>query len=49
MKKKIVAELAQVQGQSVDIGGYYAVDPTKVDAVMRPSTTLNTVLDTFKA
>ncbi len=23
---KIVAELAEVQGQSVDIGGYYAVD-----------------------
>src|SRR5699024_9257143 len=41
---KIVAELASVQGKSVDIGGYYALDQEKVNAVMRPSATLNTVL-----
>ena len=41
---KIVAELAQVQGQAADIGGYYAIDTTKVDAVMRPSATLNATL-----
>ncbi len=41
---KIVAELASVQGKSVDIGGYYAVDQEKVNAVMRPSATLNAAL-----
>ena len=41
---KIVAELAAVQGKAADIGGYYAVDQAKVEAVMRPSTTLNAVL-----
>ncbi|MEX3012169.1 NADP-dependent isocitrate dehydrogenase [Acinetobacter baumannii] len=34
-EQKIVAELAQVQGKPADIGGYYAVDPAKVSAVMR--------------
>ena len=41
---KIVAELAAVQGKAVDIGGYYKVDPSKVDTVMRPSATLNEIL-----
>ena len=41
---KIVAELAEVQGKAVDIGGYYAVDQEKVNAVMRPSATLNAAL-----
>jgi isocitrate dehydrogenase len=40
----IVAELAEVQGKAVDIGGYYLADPAKVEAVMRPSKTLNAVL-----
>jgi isocitrate dehydrogenase len=43
--KKIIAELAQVQGQAADIGGYYAVDTAKVNAVMRPSETLNAALE----
>ncbi|MFT7116185.1 MAG: isocitrate dehydrogenase [Rhodoferax sp.] len=41
---KIVAELKSVQGKSADIGGYYLADPVKVKAVMRPSTTFNTIL-----
>jgi len=41
---QIVAELNGVQGQAVDIGGYYHADRAKVDAVMRPSTTLNAAL-----
>ena len=45
-EEKIVAELAQVQGQAADIGGYYAIDPAKVNAVMRPSATLNAALET---
>ncbi|MCU4571633.1 NADP-dependent isocitrate dehydrogenase [Acinetobacter ursingii] len=44
---KIVAELAAVQGKPADIGGYYAVDPAKVKAVMRPSSTLNAALETI--
>jgi isocitrate dehydrogenase len=43
---KILAELAAVQGKPADIGGYYAVDTAKVEAVMRPSTTLNATLAT---
>jgi isocitrate dehydrogenase len=41
----IVSELAEVQGDSVDIGGYYYPDPEKTTAVMRPSKTLNSVLE----
>jgi isocitrate dehydrogenase len=41
----IVAELAEVQGNSVDIGGYYWPDPEKTAAVMRPSKTLNSALE----
>jgi isocitrate dehydrogenase len=40
----IVAELAAAQGQAVDIGGYYHPDAVKVDAVMRPSATLNELM-----
>ena len=42
---KIVAELAAVQGRPVDIGGYYRPDPAKVRAAMRPSGTLNQLID----
>ena len=41
---KIVAELAEVQGKAVDIGGYFALDQEKVNAVMRPSATFNAAL-----
>ncbi|TAM65043.1 NADP-dependent isocitrate dehydrogenase [Mycobacterium sp.] len=40
----IVAELAEVQGEAVDIGGYYYPDNEKTTAVMRPSKTFNEVL-----
>ena len=40
-----MAELAAVQGEPVDLGGYYLVDRDKADAVMRPSTTFNTALE----
>ncbi|MBK6862746.1 MAG: NADP-dependent isocitrate dehydrogenase [Ideonella sp.] len=41
---RIVAELAAVQGKPADIGGYYMADSEKVNAVMRPSPTLNAAL-----
>jgi len=43
-EKVIVDELAAVQGQAVDIGGYYQPDLAKLDTIMRPSKTLNAVL-----
>src|SRR5690606_41661377 len=43
-EQKILAELSEVQGKPVDIGGYYMADPEKTEAVMRPSPTLNTAL-----
>jgi isocitrate dehydrogenase len=43
-EQTIVAELAAVQGAPVDIGGYYLPDTAKLDAIMRPSATLNAVL-----
>jgi len=46
---KIVEELNTVQGKTVDIGGYYAVDPAKVSAVMRPSATLNQIIESLNA
>ena len=41
---KIVAELAAVQGKSVDIGGYYQPDPAKLQTIMCPSATFNAIL-----
>ena len=41
---KIVEELNNCQGHSVDIGGYYQPDPEKAEKAMRPSNTLNDVL-----
>ena len=43
-EEAIVSELAAAQGKSVDLGGYYKTDPKKVEAVMRPSETLNAII-----
>ena len=40
----VVAELNEVQGEAVDIGGYYSPDPDMTAAVMRPSKTFNAAL-----
>ncbi|UMB68505.1 NADP-dependent isocitrate dehydrogenase [Mycobacterium paraterrae] len=40
----IVSELNEVQGEAVDIGGYYRPDDEKTIAVMRPSKTFNAAL-----
>ncbi len=42
---KIVEELLSVQGEPADIGGYFLPDEAKADAVMRPSATLNAIID----
>jgi isocitrate dehydrogenase len=41
----IRCEIAQGQGRPIDIGGYYAPDLDRLTAVMRPSPTLNAILD----
>jgi isocitrate dehydrogenase len=41
----IINELNAAQGPSVDIGGYYLPDLEKITAAMRPSATLNAILD----
>jgi isocitrate dehydrogenase len=43
----ILGELLAVQGSPADIGGYYEPDVTKVQQVMRPSTTFNEALATL--
>ncbi|ABS25792.1 NADP-dependent isocitrate dehydrogenase [Anaeromyxobacter sp. Fw109-5] len=42
---KIDAELIAAQGKPVDTGGYYRPDPKKTAAAMRPSATLNAIVD----
>ena len=43
-ESKIVAELLAVQGNPVEIGGYYKPDLAKADAALRPSATFNAIL-----
>ncbi|MFN0025838.1 MAG: NADP-dependent isocitrate dehydrogenase [Acidimicrobiales bacterium] len=45
---KILEELLAVQGQRMDIGGYYSPDPALATAAMRPSPTFNAVLATLR-
>jgi monomeric type NADP-dependent isocitrate dehydrogenase len=42
---QINSELLAAQGRPVDLGGYYHPDPVKVAAAMRPSATLNAIID----
>lgn len=44
-RSEIVAELSKAQGTGADIGGYYHPDPAKASKVMRPSVTLNSIID----
>ena len=42
---KIIAELNNVQGHHLDIGGYYHPDPQKIEQAMRPSYIFNRIID----
>ncbi|MGA8890575.1 MAG: NADP-dependent isocitrate dehydrogenase [Anaeromyxobacteraceae bacterium] len=42
---KINAELIGAQGKPQDLGGYYQPDPAKAAKAMRPSPTLNAIID----
>jgi len=44
---RISAELLGAQGRPVDLGGYYQPDPTKVAKAMRPSPTLNAIIESM--
>ena len=44
---KINDELIGVQGSPVDLGGYYKPDAAKASAAMRPSATLNAIIDSL--
>jgi isocitrate dehydrogenase len=44
-EEKIAGELIGAQGSPQDLGGYYMPDPERAAAAMRPSRTLNRVID----
>ncbi len=44
-EEKINAELIAAQGSPVDMGGYYHPDDVKTGKAMRPSATLNAIID----
>ena len=44
---KIVEELNSIQGSAVDIDGYYVPKPEKASDAMRPSATLNGIINTL--
>jgi isocitrate dehydrogenase len=44
----VAQEMLDVQGSPVDLGGYYAPDEAKASAAMRPSATLNAVIDRLR-
>ncbi|MEM8563134.1 MAG: NADP-dependent isocitrate dehydrogenase [Pseudomonadota bacterium] len=44
---QIIAELAEVQGQEADLGGYYHPEQSAVESVMRASETLNGIIASF--
>jgi isocitrate dehydrogenase len=48
-ESRIVGELIGVQGKPVDVGGYYLPDPALTAQAMRPSRTLNGIVDAISA
>jgi isocitrate dehydrogenase len=46
-EKKIDGELLAAQGKPQDVGGYYHPDDAKAYKAMRPSATLNAIIDSF--
>ncbi len=48
-EESIIEELNAAQGHSQDIGGYYLPDEERVSRAMRPSSTLNAIIDAIGA
>ena len=44
---KIIKELLAMEGKAQDIGGYFKPDNAKANAAMRPSATLNNIIDSI--
>jgi isocitrate dehydrogenase len=47
-ESKITEELIAAQGEPVDIGGYFHTDDELTEKAMRPSETLNAIIDSIK-
>jgi isocitrate dehydrogenase len=47
-EEKICAELLAAQGRPVDVGGYYLPDDAMAAREMRPSQTLNAIIDSLE-
>ncbi len=47
MEETIAAELLAAQGEAVNIGGYFRPDPGLTEQAMRPSGTLNRIIDSL--
>ncbi len=46
-EEKILSELLAVEGKPSDVGGYYRPDDAKASKAMRPSETLNRIIDSI--
>ncbi len=46
-EEKILSELLEVEGKEQDIGGYFNPDDIKAEKAMRPSETLNKIIDSI--
>ncbi|MEK9751570.1 MAG: NADP-dependent isocitrate dehydrogenase, partial [Flavobacteriaceae bacterium] len=46
-EETILSEINDTQGKAQEIGGYYAPDPILASKAMRPSTTLNALIEEF--
>jgi len=46
-EQKIIEELLAVEGKPTDIGGYFMPDDEKAEKAMRPSETLNKIIDSI--
>ncbi|MCH9812672.1 MAG: NADP-dependent isocitrate dehydrogenase [Epsilonproteobacteria bacterium] len=44
-EEQIMSELMAVEGKAQDVGGYFNPDDAKAEAAMRPSATLNSIID----
>ncbi len=46
-EEKILSEIAAAEGKATDIGGYYMPDDAKAEKAMRPSETLNNIINSI--
>jgi isocitrate dehydrogenase len=44
-EEQIAQELLEAQGEPMDLGGYYLPDDARAEQAMRPSATLNAIID----